>query len=534
MTATLDVAERTTVDTILSSVPDDVWALPPEQLAEAIRQAAEFDPLLFALWYLGDHLRDESTGGVISFSEFHVSLARRAQEWINPTPPPRSQRHASIAPRESGKTTWLFLILPLWAAAYGHLKFIASFAHSGPQAEMHLATFKRELANNEALRHAFPDLCTPGKIRGASDSDTKGMYIARAQGDDDMGFVFSARGVDSATLGMKVGARRPDMILLDDIEPNEANYSEYQKEQRLTTLVDAILPLAIHARVELSGTTTMPGSITHDLVRTITESNEPAAQWVLDELFQVHHYLPFTMGPDGTDVSVWPEKWPTDYLLSICHTRGFSLNYLNDPMAIDGAYWCADDITHAETFTALRTVLALDPAVTTKEKSDFTGVAVVAGNKAVQVGTDERGKPIRVAKARVLFAAQVKLAPGAPLRSYCLNLLKTFPEIVGILVETNNGGDVWDVSVLHDMPVPVATVWSEEPKEVRAANCLGKYQRGLVEHARKLPAAEAQMISFPRGHDDIVDAIGSGVRYFIPDEAPRRRRKSSSHTYAGQ
>jgi hypothetical protein len=528
VTAVLDVVERTTVDTILSSVPDAVWDLPAAELAESIRRAAEFDPLLFALWYLGDHLRDASTGGVISFSEFHVSLAARALEWLQPTPPPRSQRHASIAPRESGKSTWLFLILPLWAAAYGHLTFIAAFAHSGPQAEMHLASFKRELVNNEALRHAFPELCSPGKLRGASDSDTKGMYIAKS------GFVFSARGIDSATLGMKVGKHRPDMILLDDIEPNGANYSEFQKDQRLDTLLNAILPLAVHARVELSGTTTMPNSIVHDLVREVTEPDEPTAQWVLDELFQVHHHLPFVQDANGDEVSVWPEKWPTEYLLTIRHTRGFSLNYLNDPMAVDGAYWCADDIAHQSTFVAARTLLCLDPAVTTKEKSDYTGVAVVAGNKAVPVGVDDRGKPVRVAMARVLFAAQVKLAPGAPLRSYCLRLLETFPEIGGVLVETNNGGDVWDVSVLHDMPVKVVAVWSEDPKEVRAANCLGKYQRGLVEHARPLPAAEAQMIAFPRGHDDIVDAIGSGVRYFIPDEAPRRRRKSTSHTYAGQ
>lgn len=517
MTATLGT-ERTTVATILASVPDAVWALPDDQLGAAIKAACELDPLLFALWYLPHHLADESTGGLISFSGFHVSLARRALEWVRPTPPPRTQRHADVAPRESGKSTWKFTILPVWAAAYGHLGFVASFADSGPQAEMHLATFKRELDNNERLRRDFPDLCAPGKLRGVSDSDTKGMYIARS------GFVFAARGIDAKTLGMKVGTKRPDLILLDDIEPNGANYSDYQKEQRLDTLLNAILPLAVHARVELSGTTTMPNSIVHDLVRTVTEPDEPHAEWVADELFQVHHHGPFAQDELGQDVSVWPEKWPTEYLLSIRHTRGFSLNYLNDPMAIDGVYWSKDDFRYGSTFPAARTVLCLDPAVTTKEKSDFTGVSIVAGRHASG----------RVpAMARVLFAAQVKLPPGAPLRAYCLRLLEAFPEIGGVIVETNNGGDVWDVAVLHDMPVRVITTWSEAPKEERAAHCLAKYQRGQVEHERPLPVAEAQMIGFPRGHDDIVDSIGSGVRYFIPDERVQRRRKSTSHSYTG-
>lgn len=520
MTATLT---RPTLDGLLSSVPDVVWALPDAQLAAAMREACRYDPMLFAVWYLGHHLADESTGGVVSFSSFHADLCRRALEWTRPTPPPRSQRHADIAPRESGKSTWKFLLLLLWAAAYGHLHFIVAFADAGPQAEMHLATFKRELANNDRLRRDFPELCTPGTLRGVSDSDTKSMYIAKS------GFIFGAKGIDAKTLGMKVGARRPDMIVLDDIEPNESNYSEYQKEQRLATLLDAILPLSIHARVELSGTTTMPGSITHDLIKSVSDTEDDPPEWVADSKFQVHHHLPFEQDEYGNDVSVWPEKWPTEFLLEIAHTRGFSLNYLNDPLAADGAYWTRDSFTYGSTFTAARTLLVLDPAVTTKEKSDFTGVAVVSGNKAVKITED--GKTRHVAKARVEFATQVKLAPGAPLRSYCLRMLETYPEIGGIIVETNNGGDVWDVSVLHDMPVKVITTWSEEPKEVRAANCLGKYDRGQVEHARRLPKAEAQMISFPRGHDDIVDAIGSGIRHFIPDEAPRERRRSSSHSY---
>lgn len=528
MTAVLP--SKPTLEDLLSSVPDEVWALPHLQLGAAMREACRYDPMLFAVWYLGHHLVDESTGGQITFSSFHAELCRRALEWTKPAPPPRSQRHADIAPRESGKSTWKFLLLLLWAAAYEHLRFIVAFADAGPQAEMHLATFKRELANNDRLRHDFPELCTPGLLRGVSDSDTKSMYIAKS------GFVFGAKGIDAKTLGMKVGARRPDMIVLDDIEPNESNYSEYQKEQRLSTLLDAILPLSIHARVELSGTTTMPGSIVHDLIKSVSGKDDDPPAWVGESQFQVHHHLPFEEDEDGNEVSVWPAKWPTEFLMEIRHTRGFSLNYMNDPMAVDGAYWTRDSFTYGSTFVAARTLLCLDPAVTTKEKSDFTGVAVVAGNKAVVVSGSSTVNGVRVpmkitAKARVLFAAQIKVAPGAPLRNYCLRMLETFPEIGGILVETNNGGDVWDVSVLHDMPVKVVTVWSEDPKEVRAANCLAKYDRGQVEHAKPLPAAEAQMIAFPRGHDDIVDAIGSGVRHFIPDEAPRVWRRSTSHSY---
>lgn len=515
MTALLsDELPRVTVDSLLSSVPDEVWALPPEQLGIAMREACRYDPLLFALWYLGHHITDRLTGEV-SFSPFHVYLARRALRWRIKSTEPAANRHADVAPRESGKSTWKFLLLPMWAACYGHVEFIAAFADAGPQAEMHLATFKRELADNERLFHDFPALCTPGKLRGVSDSDTKGMYIAKS------GFVFAARGIDAKTLGMKVGARRPDLILLDDIEPPEATYSLYQKDQRLSALINSVLPLSITARVELSGTTTMPGSIVHDLVRTVTHPGaDDHEEWVAETGFQVHHHRALVDDGEGGEVSLWPEKWSTEYLQSIRHTRQYSLNYDNDPLAKAGAYWSREDFRYGETFAAIRTLLVLDPAVTTKVKSDYTGVAVVAGSRVLR-------------RARVLHAAQVKLAPGEPLRQYCLRLCATFPEIGGILVETNQGGDVWEVSVLHDMPVRVATVFSEAPKEERAADLLADYQRGRVEHAKALPVAEGQMIAFPRGaHDDIVDAIGAGVRHFIPSGVAKRR-KSSSVAYTG-
>lgn len=502
------MTERVTLDTVLGSIPDFVWELPREQLAAAIRKAAKWDPLLFAAWYMPHHLVDDSADAQVTFSRFHVELAQRAATWHQSPVGPMTERHASIAPRESGKSTWLFLILPCWAAAYEHLKFIAAFADSGAQAEMHLASFRKELASNVLLNQDFPALCHPSRRHSVAESDTKSLLVTASQ------FVFSARGIDAKSLGMKVGARRPDMILLDDVEPDGANYSAYQKGQRLSTLQNSILPLAVNARVELSGTVTMPGSITHDLVRTVLQPDEPVTQWVTDERFTIHHYDAIVVDEDtGEECSLWPEKWSLEFLQSIRHTRSYRLNYANDPMAVDGPYWNEDDFRYGNTFIAARTLLCLDPAVTAKEKSDFTGVAVVAGNR-------------KLLKCRVRFAAQIKVAPGKALRQYVLRQLTAYPEIGGVLIETNQGGETW-LAILHDLPVPIATVWSDKPKEERAADLLVDYQRDRVEHERKLPQAESQMVSFPNGaHDDIVDAIGSGVRYFLPRLVPGQQSDS--------
>src|SRR5690606_4851931 len=255
---------------------DGHWAA-TEQAAEARRLLTRMDPQLFALIYLSKHLRGPETGDSVSFSRFHVELADSAKQWARRDLGPREHREAWVAPRGSGKSTWLFCILPIWALAHGHRRYVAAFADSGPQAMQHLISFKRELDTNLLLRHDYPELCNPSRRpSGGSVADTQSLYIAAS------GAVFQAKGIDSSTLGAKVGNTRPDVILFDDIEPSASNYSAYQKEKRQDTIVNAVFPMNLNAVVLFAGTTTMYGSVIHDIVRTVTEPTE-APDWVRDE-----------------------------------------------------------------------------------------------------------------------------------------------------------------------------------------------------------------------------------------------------------
>ncbi|MYS16258.1 hypothetical protein, partial [Streptomyces sp. SID4982] len=266
---------------------------------EGRRTLTRLNPLLFALVYLRHHLEDSE--GRITFGDAHLDWCRAARGWVRPPAGPGENRDAYIAPRNMGKSTWFFLILPAWAAAHGHVRFAAAFAASATQAETHLGSFKREVDSNELLRRDYPDLCTPAKRpSGSSVADTQSMYIAGN------GFVFAARGIDSSSLGMKVGEQRPDLLLLDDIEPDESSYSPDLARKRRTTLIDAILPLNVYARVVISGTVTMPGSIVHQLVK--HARNVETADWVREEGFQAHYTPPIIKTAGGYERSVWPAK----------------------------------------------------------------------------------------------------------------------------------------------------------------------------------------------------------------------------------
>lgn len=487
----------------------------PHEQAAIRRAICADDPVAFAIVYLSDHLVSEETGNRMTFSGVHYRWAEMARDWregLKDTP--EQDRDALVAPRGMGKSTWWFLILPLWGAAFGHVQFAAAFAHAASQAENHLKTFKHELDTNPLLQHDFPDLCTPlRKPSGVTVADNMGMLRMRN------GFVFAARGIDAASLGMKVGKRRPDLLILDDVEPDEASYSPDQMRKRLGTILDAIFPLNIYARVVMVGTVTMPGSIMHQLVKSAAGKLEDDGAWVTEANIRAHHHHPITYTDEGAELSVWPEKWPLEWLQSIRHTRQYAKNYANDPMARDGLYWLKEDfrILPAELeFTATRTLLAVDPAVTRSKTSDFTGLAVV--------GYDPRLKQC-VVKA----AWGVKLT-GTPLRNFVVDvILPQYPEIKLIYAETNQGGELW-AEVFAAIPgVKYDHHTATVSKEIRFAANLSHWQRGRVWLAREIPRLMEEAIAFPNGaYDDVIDAGVAGTDYFLRGK-PRIKESSVSY-----
>lgn len=517
---------------ILLTDPDEyVWqkfgkyakGLNRDQLSKFRIRATRDDPILFALIYFRSSLRDDKTGGKITLTEFHVQAAEHAKEWMRHDIGFMEMRRAWVAPRESGKSTWFFLILPAWALAHGHRKFVAAFADTATQALTHLGNFKRAVqVTNETIRLDFPDLAIPFRRPGGqTDSDRQALYLSRGGG------AFAAAGIESGTLGLKIGDQRPDVLLFDDVEPHGALYTPAEKDKRLELIRGSIFPMNMNAVVELVGTVNMDGALMHDIVKQETGQADAVPEWVAAENIVTRYFPALFMDEHGVEQSIWPAKWPVETLqaLRVSSPRLFAFAFMNLPVPLTSAYWSPEMFTTGSVDGLTKHILVLDPAVTTKRGSDFTGIAVMSWSDSEQ-------------KILLRHTEAVKLPPSE-LRLHVLALLARFPLVRMILVEANQGGDVWQDSVFHDMPVKVSEVKESIKKELRWAEVTDMWPSGTIVHEAggQVHPFETQAIAVPlTAHDDVVDAVVGGVRWMKRHvmTPPVAKGRDRNRNYAGR
>lgn len=154
-----------------------------------------------------------------------------------------------------------------------------------------------------------------------------------------------------------------------------------------------------------------------------------------------------------------------------------------------GALWKRSDIDNTRTSIApdlVRCVVALDPAVSTNEGSDETGL-VVAGK-----GIDGR--------YYVLSDRSAQFTPDAWGREAVAQYkLHSADRIIG---EVNNGGDLIESNLRTiDKNVSYKAVRASRGKAIRAEPVAALYEQGRVSHVGSFPMLEDQMCMFTSDYD---------------------------------
>jgi phage terminase large subunit-like protein len=191
---------------------------------------------------------------------------------------------------------------------------------------------------------------------------------------------------------------------------------------------------------------------------------------------------------------------------------------------IPGALWSRTNIDlnrrpEASSMDFQRIVVAVDPATSSEEKSDETGIVCVG------LARDADGYN----RGYVLADRSLRGSPDEWARA-AVALYREF-EADRIVAEKNQGGDMVE-SVIRsaDRNVPVTLVHASRGKFVRAEPISALYEQNRVHHVGRFDELEDQMCMFSVDYDrthgspDRMDALVWGLTFIFDKVTGRRKR----------
>lgn len=194
---------------------------------------------------------------------------------------------------------------------------------------------------------------------------------------------------------------------------------------------------------------------------------------------------------------------------------------------IPGALWHQDNIDSNRRPQGPdqydRIIVAIDPAASSEERSDETGIVCVG------LAKDKDGYN----RGYVLADRSLKGAPEEWARA-AVALYREF-EADRIVAEKNQGGEMVE-AVLRaaDRNVPVTLVHASRGKLVRAEPISALYEQGRVHHIGRFDKLEEQMCTYSVDYDrkngspDRMDALVWGLTFLFNKLTSRRRSNASS------
>jgi predicted phage terminase large subunit-like protein len=389
-----------------------------------------------------------------------------------------------LEPRGHAKTTWANTILLSWLIAKNRDIRVALVSKTEKQSNAFSRAIKFNFETNEFHREVFGDLVGPAKW---TDDEwiQRGSLLHRSNN-----VTLYSRGALSAIV-----SKRFDLIICDDILDNENSSTPEQREKMETWFWQTLKPcLAPGGSIIIIGT-----------------------RWAEDDLYQRLIAPPpdgkgwpslvrgaITVDPDtGDEIAMWPEVWPIEKLHQERIDMGsamFACAYLNDISGLmSGNVFRREWFRYVDSLPdgIYRYKMGVDLASSEKERADFTARAVIA--------EDGDGNTY------VLSVVRAKIESGH--RQFVIDGANAFPKIDRIVVENNQFQSAFVQELLRTTGLPVVPKRSDVDKTTRARAVSARYESGKVFHLRHLEGSpfEIELLSFPKGHDDQVDALGHAM-----------------------
>ncbi len=409
---------------------------------------------------------------------FHKTIL---EAWASPVP-----RLLIEAFRGSAKSTLAEEAL-IVGALFCEFKYALIVGNSASAACQRLAAVKWELENNEKIESMFGSM-----VGGTWNQDE--IVLANNVRIKALGRGQSPRGAKDDSSGS-----RPDLLLIDDLEDPDVVKTKEMRDATQNYLLRDLIPALddpLMSRVRVNGTPLHEDSMIERLAK--------SDKWTT---LKFPIYSP---RPDGTLKPVWPDRFPLAKCMEMQaeavnngDLAGFSQEYLCAPIDNQSRTFQADMIRMAmphEVPSWAPKILMVDPARTTGQKSSRTGYVVFSwiGNR-LWVYEAVGGFHTPSEQVEKIFALNAEFKP------------------MMVAVEAN-GLEQWLSEPLQAEMIRRGEVLPLEM--VRAPNDKDGFIAGLepffrakeVMFVKDLPDLRSEMLSFPFGKKDVVNALAYALK----------------------
>lgn len=310
----------------------------PERKKRIERARTDFG--YFCTYYLSEHFSLPPAG-------FHHEIYELLME---------EKRVAVAAPREHAKSTVVNLGFVLYAMCFSLKHFILVVSDTDTQAKYFLWSIKTELEGNQRIVDDFGDLTTQDKW---SESDLITANNIRVL----------AKGAGSSMRGLRHGSWRPDLVIVDDLENDEAVNTALQRKKTENWFKRVLLNC-----VGPDGQVFIIGTILH--------FDSLLSKLLKDKFWTRRKYK--AIQDDGSPL--WPERWPLQRLAAKKEEIGtinFSQEFQNDPIDEDGAYFKEEYIIYSNPpMSEIQAIFGfIDPSLGGSKRSDYSAIVTIGQHR---------------------------------------------------------------------------------------------------------------------------------------------------------
>lgn len=302
--------------------------------------------------------------------------------------------------------------------------------------------------------------------------------------------------------GGPIISKRFDLILCDDILDEENTITPEQREKVETWFTKTLLPcLAPDGVVVMLGTRWAEDDLYQKLTDPVDEGGKG---WELLRRQAVE------VDDKGKQRSYWPEYWPMEKLEETRIELGtpvFMCAYQNDIRGLmqgnifRSADWKWEGFYFSELPEGHRyvTKMGIDLASSEKQRADWTARGVVARCSCH-------------GDYWVLHVYRDKRETGHA--GFISDGYTAYPQIQLVRCENNQFQSTLIQEVMRDYPhIPIEGFKVDVDKVTRARAVAAKYEAKKVHHHISLKGGpyELELLGFPKGHDDMIDAVGHAM-----------------------